>query len=64
MKEIERHDRIRLNTVVTEDLQHAVARDYGLAIVELTREHYCNFMLEAVHTRVQDMKHDKIGFLK
>jgi len=64
MSEIKRGDRIRVEIYITEDLQHAVARTFGLAIVELTRQQYYNFIYECFAVRVQDMKHDEIGFIK
>ncbi len=63
MNEVKKSDRIRVELGVTEDLQHAVARTYGLAVVELTRQHYYNFIYECVHFRVQEMKNDQIGFI-
>lgn len=55
---------LRVEVIVTKDLQHAVARTYGKAVVQLDREEYKNFIIECIHVRVQNMKHDERGFLK
>jgi hypothetical protein len=58
MKEIKTGDNIRLDIEITEELQEATAKFYGLAIVELTRFQYCNFMRMCIGLRVLDIKNE------